>query len=681
MSTQPTSLRVEPFEWLAASLGEENPQPIFRDPKPDLPVVTHESLPRDVAERMGVGCGRRVLPYRMQDRYDRKRELRSFKGIVLENEFLKATFLPELGGRLISLVHRPTGRELLYKNSVFQPANLALRDAWFAGGIEWNIAHYGHAFHTCSPIFAAEIAGLNGSRGLRLYDFDRCKSLLWQIDFHLPPGAEFMYAFTRVINPTDDDVAMYWWTNTAVVEEPGVRVLAPATESIHIEFSREKNAHAYGQGPLPGLPSIGGADGTYPANLPFINEFFFQCQQADMPWEAALDREGKGFIEASTQPLNIRKMFCWGMHQGGKRWKEFLSVPGEGYLEIQAGLAPTQQHTYPMKAQSQLSWMQAFGYIEAAAKDVHSDDWTAAYTCVDRALKARLPAARLTELHNACASLADLPPEQIYQLGTGWGALESMRRQRQNEPAFPSGFVFPESSLEGTYPWLGLLVHGTMDNPSLPGESPGAWMTDPKWRAMLEAAMAKSPRPNWLAWLHLGVMKVEAFDDVGAATAFEESIQIRASSWAYRNLGALANRRGDLKAALRYYELAWQRAISHGQPDPSFAIEYLAALHADKQFPLASRFFVALPDPLRNNAVVRLQAAKVALELNQLDFVESVLNDEFASIREGARDITDLWFGLQLKRHHPGQPSTPELLAEVMKNYPPPYRLDFRVVP
>ena len=58
---------------------------------------------------------------------------------VLENEFLRATVALDLGGRLLSLYDRRAGRELLYVNPVVQPANLALRNAWFSGGVEWNI--------------------------------------------------------------------------------------------------------------------------------------------------------------------------------------------------------------------------------------------------------------------------------------------------------------------------------------------------------------------------------------------------------------------------------------------------------------------------------------------------------------------------------------------------------------
>lgn len=44
-----------------------------------------------------------LLPYTQQDCYDRNRVMRSFKAVILENAHLKATFIPELGGRLWSL--------------------------------------------------------------------------------------------------------------------------------------------------------------------------------------------------------------------------------------------------------------------------------------------------------------------------------------------------------------------------------------------------------------------------------------------------------------------------------------------------------------------------------------------------------------------------------------------------
>jgi Domain of unknown function (DUF5107) len=46
---------------------------------------------------------------------------RTFKGYVLENSYLKVTLLPEFGGRILSIIYKPTGHEQLYRNQVGVP--------------------------------------------------------------------------------------------------------------------------------------------------------------------------------------------------------------------------------------------------------------------------------------------------------------------------------------------------------------------------------------------------------------------------------------------------------------------------------------------------------------------------------------------------------------------------------
>src|SRR5512133_83892 len=176
-----TKLNIQPYTLPGARLEDENPLPFFRDPAVSRAVKTVEPFPAEKRELLGWETGFRVLPYRMQDQYTRQREPVTFQAAVLENEYLKATFLPEVGGRLVSLVYKPLDRELLHRNPVFQPANLAIRNAWFSGGIEWNIGQYGHTFSTCSPLFAVQIQGPQGEPGLRVYEYERCKGLFWQI--------------------------------------------------------------------------------------------------------------------------------------------------------------------------------------------------------------------------------------------------------------------------------------------------------------------------------------------------------------------------------------------------------------------------------------------------------------------------------------------------------------------
>jgi Domain of unknown function (DUF5107) len=46
---------------------------------------------------------------------------RTFRAHVLENRYLKVTLVPEAGGRILSIIYKPTGREQLYRNEVGVP--------------------------------------------------------------------------------------------------------------------------------------------------------------------------------------------------------------------------------------------------------------------------------------------------------------------------------------------------------------------------------------------------------------------------------------------------------------------------------------------------------------------------------------------------------------------------------
>lgn len=83
------------------------------------------------------------------------------------------------------------------------PANLANRNAWFSGGVEWILGHYGHSHLTCEPVHFAKCLDDNGEEFLRLFEYERLKKLYYQIDFHLPEGKDYLMTFTKIINPND----------------------------------------------------------------------------------------------------------------------------------------------------------------------------------------------------------------------------------------------------------------------------------------------------------------------------------------------------------------------------------------------------------------------------------------------------------------------------------------------
>jgi len=99
----------------------ENPLPFFRDRNYDRKIATDGSLTPEYLENAGKNLSFRVLPYKMQDNYKRKRSICSVKTAVLENDIMTATFLPDFGGKLYSLYNKRDKRELLFKTPLFSP--------------------------------------------------------------------------------------------------------------------------------------------------------------------------------------------------------------------------------------------------------------------------------------------------------------------------------------------------------------------------------------------------------------------------------------------------------------------------------------------------------------------------------------------------------------------------------
>ena len=60
--------------------------------------------------RSGAAHGAIIYPYVMQDHLSRTKADRTYKAVFLENEYLKVTCLPELGGRLHSVFDKTTGQ-------------------------------------------------------------------------------------------------------------------------------------------------------------------------------------------------------------------------------------------------------------------------------------------------------------------------------------------------------------------------------------------------------------------------------------------------------------------------------------------------------------------------------------------------------------------------------------------
>ncbi|HWE94105.1 MAG TPA: DUF5107 domain-containing protein [Tepidisphaeraceae bacterium] len=668
-----SELRLETLEVPAARLGAPSPLAALRAYR-TVSIPETPDTPAKEAAYADRGNEASILPYGLQDDYDREKKPRRFKVAVLENEFLRATFMLELGGRLWSLYHKPAKRELLHVNPVFQPANLAVRDAWFSGGVEWNLSIIGHCPVTCSPVFAARAAASDGTPILRLYEFERIRGVPFQIDCFLPDGSEFLFVRPQITNPNDETIPMYWWSNIAVEEADEIRVLAPAEQAYFHAYDRSLRSQA--------LPMRDGRDMTYPTRLPAAGDLYFRIAPDHRPWIAALDRQGSGLVHTSTARLMGRKMFNWGTAPGGQTWQEHLSVPGNRYLEIQGGLAPKQTEYVPMPAGAKWQWLEAYGLLTADAHAVHSHDWPWAIQHVDERLEEIIPRSVLDEQLKEFGEDAARPPVEILQPGSGWGALENHRRARAGIGAMGSpGIPFPNDTLgPEQQPWLQLLEEDELP-PRDPAAAPGAYMTQPQWKILLEEAIAANRGVHWLSLLHLGTMRYRACDGSGAREAWERSLELEKSAWALRSLAVLAADEGDPGRAADL----WLSASKMQSDIPALVIEACEALLGAGRFAELRGLIGSLPREVQGIGRVRLLDSIAGLRSGDLRAPGQFFSTPFdiPNFREGETSVSELWFDWHeaLVSRREGVSIDESLRRRVRREYPLPRDFDFRMTP
>lgn len=617
-----------------ADLGPENPLPLLRSlERLDRPAASSSSSqdqpPNGMADRLLYGRVIGGFPYSCQDVYGRELTLRDVRVAVLENDRLRATFLVDYGGRLWSLQDLSTERELLFNPGKIQLANLGLRNAWFAGGIEWNVGTAGHSPFTCTPLHTAMAEGPDGSPALRLYEYERLRGVVFQLDAWLSDGSPVLKVHARIHNPQPDAVPMWWWSNAAVTQTPDVRVVAPASTAWHYRYDGDSLQTT-------GLPLHDGSDATYPGRAVDAAEYFFRPSGTTRPWIAALDGDGYGLVQASTSRLLGRKVFRWGTGPGGCRWQDWLGDATRPYLEIQGGITETQMEHVALPAGATWSWVEAYGPVQADPRRVHGG-WSDARTAVEEALNRPL-GLNLEEDLEAASVAVRQPPKQTLVQGSGWGALENIRRASAGEaPLSDAALLFSRETLsERQQPWLDLLTGSAKSMWTHCEEPPRHNVKGGDWALRLEAL-----GDGWLPTYVRGLLAHADQDPTEAALLFERSIVARPSSWALRALALIDLQAGNTDRAADLY----LKAHSLSPHTEALAVEtaetLLLAGRPSQALTVLGGGSTARSRPGR----VRLLQGQALAQTGETALVRQMLEEgiEVADLREGEDGLHALW--------------------------------------
>jgi tetratricopeptide (TPR) repeat protein len=174
-------------------------------------------------------------------------------------------------------------------------------------------------------------------------------------------------------------------------------------------------------------------------------------------------------------------------------------------------------------------------------------------------------------------------------------------------------------------------------------------------------------------------MRFAANDTAPAREAWERSVGLCPSAWAYRNLAALAGLDDQWPEAADLYA----KALALVPALRPLVIECCRAmLRAER--PETVRDIVAhLPESLARDGRILLLRAQAALAEGAFDTAEATLMgiESLPDIREGEVATTDLWFALHEQRIARAEDlAIDEALRErVRREFPPPTRLDFRM--
>ncbi len=602
----------------------------------NVQALTRSALDEDDGLFVGYGGLRSLFPYRMQDLYDRAEEPTVYLGIEFENRYLKALFLPALGGRLWSLYDKTAGRELLYRNPVVRPCNLAVRNAWLAGGIEFNCGMIGHHPFTCSQLFAAQTALDDGTPVLRMYEFERIRRCVYQMDFFLPEDSRVLLGRMRIVNPNRETVPMYWWTNMAVRENPRARNIIDATVSYN------NRGGIVGKNPV---PVSGGTDITYPSRNPVAIDYFWKIPDAARKFTAYLDGDGYGFCQTSTARLQGRKLFVWGQGEGGARWQEFLTAGEPGrYVEIQAGLAHTQYECLPMPPLTAWEWVEAYGALSADPSRVHGD-WDGAREEVRERLEALCPAAGMDAWLESTRAMAKRPAERLICSGSGWGALENLRRVQDGEPLLCPHLDFGQVGAAQA-DWVRLLEHGTL---AAEGQGslcpPASWMLQREWTERVLASADCHEKQLHLAAIALAEGRLR-----DAGEAVDVALALRVTPTALFLRAQVERLRGDDRAA------AGSALEAHRMlpGDVSLARQAFAmALRAGMNGETVAAYEAA-PAAVQADGRTAMTYAFALLRRGDTDRAEAVLMRDgglsVTDIREGEISLTNLYLDIARAR-------------------------------
>jgi tetratricopeptide (TPR) repeat protein len=272
-------------------------------------------------------------PYTLRKEITDHRVQHHLRAVYLENEYLKCSVLPDIGGHLYTCIDKISGQPMFYANPSIKKARIGYRGAWAAFGMEFNFP-VSHNWVSMSPVDFAYANHDDGSASVTVGNIDRVYGMEWKVDLTLRPGSTVLEQRVRLSNRSDVRHRFYWWNNAAVQVWDDSRIEYPM---------RFAAAHGFAEVQRWPVNSKG-------------NDLSIIKNQTDGPVSLFAHGSRENFMGiwhphtnvgvahfSDYGPLPAKKIWSWGVDADGLDWRRVLSDNASAYVELQAGLFRNQE--------------------------------------------------------------------------------------------------------------------------------------------------------------------------------------------------------------------------------------------------------------------------------------------------------------------------------------------------
>ena len=271
----------------------------------------------------------RIYPYYRFDGFTDRPMSKSWSVVELENDFLRVTILPEIGGKIWSAVEKRTGRSFLYFNQVVKFRDIAMRGPWTSGGIEANYGIIGHTPNCSTPVDYLTVAKNDSSVSCYIGALDLLTRTAWRIEINLPKDKAYFTTTSSWHNATGMEQPYYTWMNAGLPAKGNLQFIYPGTHYLGhggefhtwpMDQDNHRDLSFYENNDVGGYKSYH-VFGRY---TDFFGAYWHDDDFGMVRYAAREEKPGK-------------KIWIWGLSQQGMIWEKLLTDHDGQYVEVQSG--------------------------------------------------------------------------------------------------------------------------------------------------------------------------------------------------------------------------------------------------------------------------------------------------------------------------------------------------------